>query len=100
MSDVASRTIYYEITGGYFRFHDWAKVNVAGFGDMMQPYQIRPAVDIGGSSTTDRANYSSTDPERIITEMKEVSLDRAYYNPSYDHEYLLHGGFQVPRSGR
>lgn len=100
MSDISKRTVYYENSDGYIRWHDWAKVNVAGFGDLMQPYQVRPAAVVGLSSTTDRANYNSIDPERIITEMKEVSLDKAYFNASYDNTYLLNGGFQVPRTGR
>jgi hypothetical protein len=98
MSEVIKRTVYYDMSDGYMRFHDWATVTVAEFGSMVEPFTV---LSLGvGRNMTDRPNVDNVDSMRLITEMQQASLDKHYINLSYGGESNLHGGFQYPRTGR
>lgn len=99
MSDVTKRTVFYDTTGGYVRFHDWAIVNTA-LGAMAEPFSVLP-FGVGRTAYGgDRPNVDNTDPCRLITEMKEESMDKHIIMASFGNTAAIHGGIQYPRTGR
>jgi hypothetical protein len=99
MSDVTRRTVFYDMADGYVRFHDWAIVNTT-LGVMAEPFIVLPfgvgRIAKGG----DRPNIDNTDPCRLITELKQESMDGTIIMASFGNTAPIHGGIQYPRAGR
>lgn len=98
MSEVSRRVVFADNSGGYLKWHDWAKSFVAGFGDMYEPFVVNAV----GASTgkSDRAAIDNTDPTRMINEIHFASMDKHWTILSGDAGYRLHGGFAFPRTGK
>jgi hypothetical protein len=92
---ILKRTIFYDDTGGFVRFRDWARVTTT-LGAMMEPHVVNlrqvPGID-----------FANFDPEDEIARVDLVQrIDAVKENTifSWDSPVPLHGGIQMPRVGK
>lgn len=93
MSVIKKRTVFYDNTGGFVRFWDWAMV-ITSLGTMVEmftPNLRRIAAD-------SVQNYDPTDETTRIDEMVCASIDQQQLILSGGFHY--HGGYTQPHVGR
>ena len=93
MSDVLKRECFYEIVDGTIRPFEWARVNVEGFGMMVEPYWPF-------ETTTGTTDDFSNDFQRVdeFVETDEAGVIKALNGGS--QETWMTGGRHYPRTGR
>lgn len=88
---ITQRTVFYDYTGGYVRFWDWAEVNTS-LGMMVQPFlpNDRHMPDMPFDE------FDPTDEVALITSIELASVDRL--NRLSGGVHVLHGGAMNPRN--
>ena len=94
MSDIQKRTIFYDNSDGYVRFHDWSMV-IHPLGTMMEPF-IGAGVKASLSTKDGLVNFDATDAQCRIDEIKIHSLDKGLQILGD----TVIGGTLMPRVGR
>ena len=94
MSEVQRRTVFYDDTGGYIRFMDWALVTTQ-LGTMVEPFQVDERHGVGINYT----QFDPTDSEARIDEMRRIDADKLELVLS-GGDHHLHGGTMRPKTGR
>ena len=92
MASILKRTVFYDNTGGYVRFWDWA-LTTTSLGTMAEPF-------VANFRNTDAPvnNFDPTEEMTRIDEMKEADIGQQQLLLSGGYHY--HGGYQLPRIGR
>lgn len=90
---INKRIVYYDPTGGVTRFWDWAKVHTT-IGSMAEPFII-------GSRHVPDTDFETWDPADEINRVDEIrAADWDKHQIILGGEHHLHGGYQLPRTGK
>lgn len=96
MSDISKRIVFVDhAAGDCVRYHEWAKVFVPVLGMMYEPF-VQQYVSRG---VKDLQTINYEDPMRRIDGFENIPMDK-HWGLLGDGTVFLHGGFQVPRTGR
>lgn len=90
---ITNRTVFFDTTGNYIRFWDWALVTTS-IGTMAEPFVPNDRIDAGNIT-----NFDPTDEMSLITSLHAATVDRQAQILSGGVD-ALHGGYQMPRQGR
>lgn len=91
---ILKREVYFDNTGGYVRFFDWAIVTTT-LGSMVEPFLP--------NSRTNRGNFIDFDPTDEIARidsMEAASSDKQQLLLSGGGPHHINGGVMMPRVGR
>lgn len=91
---IQKRTVFFDDTGGFVRFWDWALVTTT-LGTMAEPFLPNGRHLVGA----DFGQFDPTDLVSRIDEIKVSSVDTQLLTLS-GGAHQLHGGSLLPRDGR
>jgi hypothetical protein len=91
---IQKRTVFFDDTGGFVRFSDWALVTTT-LGTMAEPFlpNSRHMLDV------DFSEFDPTDPIARVDEIRQISVDVQMHALS-GGDHALNGGYQLPRGDR
>ena len=90
---IQKRSMFYDDTGGYVLFWDWALVTTT-LGTMAEPFLPNDRHQFGPFD-----NFDPTDEIARIDDLRASSIDKQLLTLS-GGQHQLHGGPQLPRDGR
>ena len=91
---IQKRTVYFDNTGGYARFWDWAVVTTT-LGAMAEPF----SPNVRHQSHQDFEAFDPEDEINRVDEIRSASVDKRDLILS-GGDRPLNGGYQLPRTGR
>jgi hypothetical protein len=91
---ILKREVFYDDTGGYIRFWDWALVTTT-LGTMAEPFSPNERRLVG----EDIGQYDPTDAMSRMDSIRASSIDTQLLTLS-GGRHQLHGGALMPRTGR
>jgi len=93
---ILSRTVYYDQTGGFVRWRDWAKV-ITTLGTMFEPFNVNAR----HSPDVDVVNFDPEDEFTRIDDMRRIdsTQEQRIFSGGSDNPPVM-GGVHMPRVGR
>ncbi len=91
---ILQRSVYYDDTGGYITFWDWAKVTTT-LGAMVEPFNVGQKFDFDA----DKLHFDPEDEIARIDSIRIMDLNKQQRILSGNDGHI-HGGVLIPRTGR
>jgi len=93
---ILSRTVYYDTTGGFVRWRDWAKV-ITTLGTMFEPHNVNHRK----TPNTDLEDFDPEDMMARVDDLRRIDATQEQRIFSAGEEGAPHmGGVHMPRVGK